>query len=168
MARKEFEVDSDVLLDLISDGFTHKEMAEQLGCSRPTLEKKIARLQKESPVLLNYRTLQTLELTELQHKILSAITDDKIDSAPLRDLVLAYKILKEKEFMVEGKPQEIKGLVHYLIEIERLEQEEKAGNRAAIQKGSEEDVTDAELVEDANLDVVEVELIAGCRPEEIP
>jgi AraC-like DNA-binding protein len=166
MARREFEVDSDVLLDLISDGFTHKEMAEQLGCSRPTLEKKIARLQKESPVLLNYRTLQTLELTELQHKILSAITDDKIDSAPLRDLVLAYKILKEKEFMVEGKPQEIKGLVHYLIEIERLEQEEKAGRRRELLSDNN-DVEDAEIIAEEE-EEAEEELIAGCKLSEIP
>ena len=55
MARREFEVDSDVLLDLISDGFTHKEMAEHLGCSRPTLEKKIARLLVELPLELMAR-----------------------------------------------------------------------------------------------------------------
>ncbi|MBE9594836.1 MAG: hypothetical protein IMF19_15300 [Proteobacteria bacterium] len=31
----------------------------------------------------------------------------------------AYKILKDKELVVDGKPTEIKGLVAYLVEMER-------------------------------------------------
>ena len=39
----------------------------------------------------------------------------------LRDLVLSYKILKDKELNIDGKPSEIKGLVAYLVEIEKRE-----------------------------------------------
>jgi hypothetical protein len=149
MGRKEFELDADVLLGMIETGVTKRQMGEALGISQPTLRSKIAKLQEKSPVLLEYRTLQTLELTELQSKILSKITDDKIDNAPLRDLVLAYKILKEKEFMVEGKPTEIKGLVHYLIEIEKMEQAEKnaIASTAMNRVNGDGDITDAEFEE---------------------
>lgn len=154
---KQFEIDPDALLELIERGVSKKNMAEEVGCSVPTLRSKIAKLQESSPVILEYRTLQTLELTELQSKILSKITDEKIDAAPLRDLVLAYKILKEKEFMVEGKPTEVRGLVHYLLEIER---EEEAEKKALLALANKQSGTDEE-VEDADFSDV------GLEPEEI-
>lgn len=125
------EFDADALIDMLEHGYHKKDIAKELGMAHNTLQSKIAKLQESSPILLEYRSLQALELTELQSKILNNITDDKIEQAPLRDLVLAYKILKEKEFMVEGKPQEVKGLVHYLLEVERLEQAEKMGGKSA-------------------------------------
>lgn len=169
IGRPEMDFDPDVLLDLLETGATKKRMAEEMGMSIPTLRTKIAQLQQQSPVILEYRALQTLELTELQHKILSNITDDKIENAPLRDLVLAYKILKEKEFMVEGKPTEVKGLVHYLLEIEKVEQAEKqAMLKKAIEGHDNEDITDAEF-EDALGDIApESTIIAGIRMEDLP
>lgn len=169
VGRPEMDFDPDVLLDLLETGATKKRMAEEMGMSIPTLRTKIAQLQQQSPVILEYRALQTLELTELQHKILSNITDDKIENAPLRDLVLAYKILKEKEFMVEGKPTEVKGLVHYLLEIEKVEQAEKQAMLKKVIEGHDnEDITDAEF-EDALGDIApESTIIAGIRMEDLP
>jgi hypothetical protein len=60
--------------------------------------------------------------------VLEAITPDKIEEAGLKDLVLCYKILKDKELVVEGKPTEIKGLVAHLI---HLEQQEMASQHVA-------------------------------------
>jgi hypothetical protein len=45
----------------------------------------------------------------------------------LRDLVLAFKILKDKELVIDGKPTEIKGLVGYLVELEKKEMAGVAG-----------------------------------------
>lgn len=115
------EIDPDVLMEFIETGVTKKAMAEELDVSIYALNKKIQELQDQSPVLLQYRTLQSLELTKLQSKVLDNITDEKIESASLRDLVLAYRILKDKEQVIEGKPSDIKGLVSYLIEMEREE-----------------------------------------------
>lgn len=130
--RVPMEFDADALIDMLEHGHRKSDIAKELGMSQPTLQNKIAQLQKMSPIMLEYRSLQTLELTELQSKILNNITDEKIEQAPLRDLVLAYKILKEKEFMVEGKPQEVKGLVHYLLEVEKLEQAERMGGGVGV------------------------------------
>jgi len=59
--------------------------------------------------------------------VLEAITPEKINEAPLRDLIASYKILKEKELTLEGKPSEIKGLVAHLIHLEKQEQALIAG-----------------------------------------
>jgi hypothetical protein len=107
-----------------------------LDITPPTLSKRIAELQKEQGVLLQYRPLQSLQLTKLQAAVLERITPEKIADAPLRDLILAYKILKDKELVIEGKPSDIKGLVGYLIELEKLEAD---GKMPAIEEQDQED-----------------------------
>lgn len=112
---------ADEIYDLMKTGMTQRDAAETLGISIPTLTKKMAEIKERQGLLMKYREVQSLELTAIQARILEAITPEKIEMASLRDLVLAFKILKEKEFVVDGKPTEIKGLVHYLIEIEKQE-----------------------------------------------
>ena len=112
-------IDSNSLVDMATAGWTQKDMADELGVSIPTLSRKIAELQSSQNVLLQYRALQSLELTKLQNEILEHITPEKIAEAPLRDLVVAYKILKDRELVIEGKPTEIKGLLGYLVQLEK-------------------------------------------------
>jgi len=120
---KKLTSDEDVaaIIDLLERGGTMPEIAETLEVSQPTLSKRIAEIQEEHQVLLQYRSIQALELTRLQAKCLMAITDDKINEASLTELVNAFKILKDKELTLEGKPSDIKGLVGYLIQIEKEE-----------------------------------------------
>lgn len=118
MGRPKTEIPPETLFHLASMGLNQKEMAEEIGVSVPTLAKRIAKLSEEHGIIAKYRTLQSLELTKLQAKILENITEEKITEAGLGDLVRAFKILKDKEFMVEGKPTEIKGLVAHLIHLE--------------------------------------------------
>lgn len=115
------DIDTEVLLDMNEIGLTFKQQAQEIGCSTSTISNRIAKIQQEQGVLMKYRTLQSLQLTSIQAKILESITPEKIDEAPLRDLVVAFKILKDKELVVEGKPSEIKGLVSYLIKMEKEE-----------------------------------------------
>ena len=70
---------------------------------------------------MKYREVQGLQLTELQARVLEAITPEKIDEASLKDLVSSYKILKDRELVIDGKPSEIKGLVSYLVHMEKQE-----------------------------------------------
>ena len=113
------DIDTDVLIDLNDKGLTFGQQADELGCSVSTISNRIAKIQAEQGILMKYRTLQSLQLTKIQAKILESITPEKIDEAPLRDLVFAFKVLKDKELVVEGKPNEIKGLVGYLIKMEK-------------------------------------------------
>lgn len=114
-------VDIEAALDLITQGLPRKEIAEELGVSVYTLGKRIADIQKKQGLLLQYRAIQSLQLTELQARVLEAITLEKIEDAPLRDLVGAYQILKKGEQSIEGPVKDMKGLVAHLIELERQE-----------------------------------------------
>lgn len=115
------ELSADTLLDLLERGFSPPEIAKETGLTAPTVRQRIAALQQDQGVLLQYRSLQNLRLTELQHAVLEAITPEKIAEAPLQVLVQAFKILKDKELVMTGNPTEIRGLVGYLVELERQE-----------------------------------------------
>ena len=115
------DVSPETLWDLGMRGLTQKEAAEELGISASTLSRRLAKIQQKQGLLMKYRSLQSLQLTELQARVLEAITPEKIHEASLKDLVSCFKILKDKELNIEGKPSEIKGLVGYLVELERKE-----------------------------------------------
>jgi len=121
MGRPVAKIDEQALMDLLERDLPQKEAARELGISIPTLAKRMADIREKQGILLKYRDLQSLHLTELQARVLEAITPDKIEEASLRDLVLSYKILKDKELNIDGKPSEIRGLVSYLVEIEKRE-----------------------------------------------
>jgi hypothetical protein len=131
-------------LDLLMRGESTPAVSAELGISTPTLRARIAEIQKKQGLLLQYRSIQSLQLTELQARVLEAITPEKIEQAPLRDLVASYKILKDKELNIEGKPSEIKGLVAHLIYLEKQE--------AALNSGLSlpNDFEEAEFSDEAN------------------
>jgi len=119
--RTKIEVDMEAALDLVMRGESIPTISTELGISPPTLRARIADIQKKQGLLLQYRSVQALQLTELQARVLEAITPGKIDEANLRDLVMSYKILKDKEQVMDGKPSEIRGLVAHLIHLEKQE-----------------------------------------------
>lgn len=121
MGRPRLDVDMEAAIDLLMRGEKIPAVASELGINHMTLRKRIAELQNSQGLLLQYRSIQSLQLTELQARVLEAITPEKIEAAPLKDLVMSYKILKDKELTIEGKPSEIKGLVAHLIHLEKQE-----------------------------------------------
>lgn len=125
--RPQTDVDINAALDLLMRGESVPTIAGELGIHPITLRSRIAEISKQQNLLLQYRSIQSLQLTEIQARILEAITPDKIQQAPLRDLVMSFKILKDKELNIEGKPSEIKGLVAHLIYLEKQEQALNAG-----------------------------------------
>jgi hypothetical protein len=73
-------------------------------------------------------SIQTLQLTELQLRVLEAITPEKIADASLLDLAKAFKILKEAELGIKGEPFKITGLLAYLLKIEREDADQQASD----------------------------------------
>jgi hypothetical protein len=140
-SRTKISTDEEVtaLIDLLERGATHEEAGEVLDASPQTIAARVVEIQEEHGVLLQYRAIQSLELTKLQAKVLMAITDEKINDASLSELVNAFKILKDKELTLEGKPSDIKGLVGYLIQ---LEKEEAGVNTPDSAKVIEAEVTE--------------------------
>ena len=149
------ELDTETLYDLGEMGLTQEEAAGELGICRQTLSKKIVEIQEHQGILVQYRALQSLQLTSLQARILDAVTPDKINDAPLRDLVLAFKVLKTFELTLEGKPSEIKGLIAYLIELEKEE--------AALDKPI--DVEALEEMEEVVKDITDPDYLPVLREE---
>jgi DNA-binding Lrp family transcriptional regulator len=145
---KKIDIDTDVLLDFGEMGLSIKEQADEIGCSPATISSRIAKIQQEQGILMKYRPLQSLQLTSIQAKILEAITPDKIEQAPLRDLVFAFKILKDKEQVMDGKPTDIKGLVGYLIKIEQEELALNAKEVTLSEEGEEEEKDIVEMIKD--------------------
>lgn len=107
------------LLDLRERGLTTTEIAEVFGVSRQTVSARISELQRSQGVLLKYREVKGLHLTQLQARILEAITPEKIDNAPLRDLVYAYKVLADSEVTGEDGREKMGGLLGYLVQMEK-------------------------------------------------
>lgn len=79
----------------------------------------MADIQARKGILLKYRSIQTLQLTELQLRVLEAITPEKIADASLLDLAKAFKILKDAELGLKGERFKITALLGYLLQLER-------------------------------------------------
>jgi DNA-binding Lrp family transcriptional regulator len=108
------------------EGKTVKEISDATGISTATLSRRIAELKYDKSVLTKYRELQGLQLTELQFRVLDAITSEKAEEASLLELVRAFVILDKSEAAIRGKESfNFHGrLADYLIELERLEKED--------------------------------------------
>ena len=146
MGRPLIDIPEETVWDAAKMGLNQKEMAEMLDVSVPTMRRIIGKVQKEQGLIMKYRAIQSLQLTSLQARILDAITPEKIEEAPLRDLVIAFKVLKDKELVVDGKPSEIKGLVAHLI---HLEKEKVAGT--ADEDDEIYDVTPSEVATETGI-----------------
>jgi hypothetical protein len=66
-------------------------------------------IQAKQGILLKYRSIQTLQLTELRFRVLEAMTPEKIANASLLELAKAFKILRDAELGLKGEPYKIKG-----------------------------------------------------------
>lgn len=130
------EIDPIALIDVCEQGYTPRQAAEILNVSEYSLKKRIEELQKEQSVIMQYRPLHNVHLTQLKVKILESITDEDIERASLREKVQAYKILHDSELVDQGKPTEIKGLVGYL---HKIEEERVAAMRFSDNKEKEEE-----------------------------
>lgn len=141
----ETALNTEILHDLLSKGVPRKSIAQDMGISVHTLNKTIAELQQGQGLLLKYRELQHLQLTGLQAKVLDAITPEKIEAASLIELVSAFKVLKDKELVIQGKASSITGLVGYLVQ---LEKEAVQGNEPIDIEAYEEMMEAVNVVDD--------------------
>ena len=105
-----------------------KDKMENVDLQTPFLENlpevlemaaTVASIGSKKPLIQKYRSVQSLQLTDVQAKLLRAITQDVIAEADLRAIVGAFKDLKTIEHLIDGKPTEIKGLVAYLVALEK-------------------------------------------------
>jgi len=107
-------------------------LSEVLGSSQASDISKLLKLSETE--LEHYRTnIQSLQLTAIQMRLLGAIDEYKISNAPLKDIVAAFKTLKDKELVMSGKPTEIHGLAGYLMYLERDPQLQEINGSSATE-----------------------------------
>ncbi len=110
------------LLDCIEQGDNKKQMRVRTGFTMKKLNNIIKDLQEKKGVLTHYRGVQSLQLTEMQARVMDALrSEDKIERSSAMELAQIFNILKKNELVLDGKPSEIKGLVTYLIDLEKDE-----------------------------------------------
>jgi hypothetical protein len=141
MGARRKEIDVNLMLDMLSEGISKKEIGETLGVSVPTIEANIERLGKEEQSLMAYSKVQHLELIGIQRRIACGVTDTKIDAADLGELASAFKIFKQAEQLVQGKPTEIHGLMGFLMALEKEDIEKAQAPEAETVETTVEDVT---------------------------
>lgn len=129
---KKVDLSIETLLDLAERNLTQAEMSEITGVSIPTLQKRLNDLQEKQGLLLKARDLRNLRLTELQMMVLDAMTPEKIATADIKDLAVVFKVLADRENVDIGKPTEIKGLVSYLVQIEKEQVAMKTINSTTV------------------------------------
>jgi DNA-binding MarR family transcriptional regulator len=121
VGRPKLQIDDNTVLEMRSQGKHIKEISQEFGVSTATLSRRIAELKYMKHLWTKFRELQGLQLTELQYRVLEAITPEKIDKASLLDLVKCLYILHKAQMLTTGKDSKIHGLLDYLLEIEREE-----------------------------------------------
>lgn len=117
---KDLDVEEqEILRDLIASGVPIDAIASQFDMSKVTLAKRIADIREKEGILMDYRSIRSLHLTELQCRILEKITPQKIEEATLKELVSAFKILHDAEVGVDEGDGKVKGLLGHLIAMEK-------------------------------------------------
>lgn len=114
----------DFNLKALGDGTgqdVQKSLANVFAGEAKQIAALTGKLSGEEQLLEDYANVQHVQLGKLQFRLLDSITDSKMYDAPLRDVVAAFKILKDKELVAQGKPTEIVGLVGYLEVLEKEE-----------------------------------------------
>ena len=119
MGRKKIELDPIKIRELSAKGMTQVEMAKELGVCHVTLARRMGALRKNEGLLLEYRSIQSLQLTSLQATILASITPEKIKEASLKELASAFHILKKAELAMNPPQAKSTGFVEFLIELEK-------------------------------------------------
>ena len=119
LGRPRKPIDDTKLLSLRGEGRKLEEISKTLGCSIPTLSRRLAILNHEKGILTKYRQLQGLQLTELQAQLLKAAESKDFENASLTELLQAFHVLKKAEMAIQGKASfKMKGLLDHLLALE--------------------------------------------------
>lgn len=119
MGRPKKQIDDANLLQMRGEGKFLKEISQEMQISTRTLSRRIAYLQYQKGLLTRYRTLQGLNLTELQARILETIDSKNFEDASLIELLRAFHVLWKVEKSIQGKESfKVWGLLNHLLALE--------------------------------------------------
>ena len=122
MGRRKKQLPEDVIIAMRANGKQINDIAAKLGVCKTTISRRLTVLHREKGILTKYRSLQSLQLTELQSHILSAVDSKNFENASLTELLQAFHVLKKAELAIQGKESfKLKGLLDHLRVLERQE-----------------------------------------------
>jgi hypothetical protein len=152
MGRSKKPIDTELMLSLLTDGMSRGDTAAALGITPPTLDARIADLQREESALLAYDKCHYLDLIGVQQRLVAGVTDAKIEEAPLGQIAQAYGVFNRGSQLAQGRPTEIHGLMGYLMHLEKEDIEEamsKSNSADALTTPAE----DAEFAEPEQMEL---------------
>ena len=119
MGRPKKQIDDANLLKMRGEGKFLNEISQEMQISTRTLSRRIAYLQYQKGLLTRYRTLQGLNLTELQARILEAVDSKNFEDASLIELLRAFHVLWKVEKSIQVKESfKVWGLLDHLLALE--------------------------------------------------
>lgn len=119
MGRPKKQIDDANLLKMRGEGKFLNEISQEMQISTRTLSRRIAYLQYQKGLLTRYRTLQGLNLTELQARILEAVDSKNFEDASLIELLRAFHVLWKVEKSIKVKESfKVWGLLDHLLALE--------------------------------------------------
>ena len=105
------------IIDLRKRGLSHGAIGKVLGCTKKNIQKRLRWASNEVDRIENFKTYKGDVLAIHQRRILDSIDQGTIKKAGLRDRVLAFGVLHDKEKMItdkgEGKGQLQINIINY-------------------------------------------------------
>ena len=104
--RKTRKVDPVVALQLKERGYTNKDIGDKFGVGPSAISNTLKRTRElilNANELKEYRTREVDIIDSAKARLISAISDSKIEKAPLGTLTLAYCQLADKSLLFQGK-----------------------------------------------------------------
>lgn len=98
------------IVDLKKRGLSPGAAAKVLGCSKYNVQKRYKKIETEVAELGNFKELRADILAIKQKRIINAIDKNCIQKASLRDKVISFGVLYDKERLERGKGLEEKGI----------------------------------------------------------
>lgn len=112
------EEDKEQMLQMLGGGVPVNVVANFFGCCGDTVKRRIDEIRRDESMLLAYDKVHYLDLISVKQRLLSGITDAKIEAAPLGQIGQTYGIVAKMEQLIQGRPTEIHGLMGYLMHLE--------------------------------------------------
>ncbi len=98
-------ISDEEILDLRLKGFSHKRIADILGCSKTNITQRLGKYKTELEGLEGFKKNRADIFALHQIRALANVSNEKLKGASLRDIVIATGVLYDKERQERGQSE---------------------------------------------------------------
>jgi hypothetical protein len=102
---------------------TEQQIANSVGRDRSTVNRALKRYNMDTKRVSEYNAAKSMLLSGIEEKLLSNVTQEKIDDASLKDLAVSYGIFNDKNRLEQGKATVITNLSDIVMLIDKDEKQ---------------------------------------------